>query len=541
VSLLKRWGMSATVGCLLAAAALALFVPWLIRLRWALMIAAGVLFIATGAANWREGASLLGRRGTRYGASAALLVVLALGIVVMANAVSVRYSARWDLTENKRHSLSSQTVKILQGLKAPAEVIAFFRSDQPGKRVAEDLLKQYAGASKGKLTYRMDDPDRAPGLAKRLGVESYGTLVLQSGEKSEKVLEADEERLTNALVKVTRSGKRVVYMLKGHGEREVGNTERPGMSRAKDELEKANYELKDLVLARDPKVPADASVVIIAGPRTDLFPQELEAIDAYLSGGGKVFFMADPFQAEGLAKYLTKYGITLGNDVVIELSPIGRLFGVGPEVPVINQYEQHPITKDLGGVMTLFPITRSVQLSKAQVRGVAPQVLARSSPQSWGETDRAGLQRGEVKPDANDTPGPVPVAAVVTLDVLPGAAAKGEGAKDDGGKDEGGKGEGAKGEDKTPSKARIVVVGTSNLASNQFLGAQGNRDFFMNVVSWLADEADQVAVRPRDARQNPIFISEAQSQAVLWLSLLVLPGAVMVCGIFVVVHRRRQK
>ena len=531
MSLLKRWGMSAAIVFLLGAAALALFVPWLTRLRWALVIAAGVLIIATAAANWREGASFLGRRGTRYGASAALLVVLALGIVVMANAVSLRYSARWDLTENKRHSLASQTVKVLQGLKTPVEVIAFFRSDQPGKRVAEDLLKQYASASKGKLTHRMEDPDRSPGLAKRLGVESYGTLVLQSGEKSEKVLDAEEERLTNALVKVTRSGKRIVYVLKGHGEREIGNTERPGLSRAKDELEKVNYEVKDLVLARDPKVPADASVLIIAGPRTDLFPQELEAIDAYLTRGGKVFFMADPFQAEGLAKYLTKYGITLGNDVVIELSPIGRLFGVGPEVPVINQYEQHPITKDLGGVMTLFPITRSVQLSKAQVRGVAPQVLARSSQQSWGETDRAGLQRGEVKPDANDTPGPVPVAAVVTLDVLPGAGAKSEGATE----------AGAKAEDQMPAKARIVVVGTSNLATNQFLGAQGNRDFFLNVVSWLADEADQVAVRPRDTRQNPIFISEAQSQAVLWLSLLVLPGAVMVCGIFVVVSRRRQK
>src|SRR5438046_10717087 len=118
--------------------------------------------------------------------------------------------------------------------------------------------------------------------------------------------------------------------------------------------------------------------------------------------------MAHPFQAQGLAKFMTKYGITLGNDVVIELSPIGRLFGVVPEVPVINQYEQHPITKDLGGVMTLFPITRSVQLSKAQVRGVAPQVLARSSQQSWGETDRAGLQRGEVKPDATTRRGPSP-------------------------------------------------------------------------------------------------------------------------------------
>src|SRR5207244_4009330 len=126
---------------------------------------------------------------------------------------------------NRRLCLAPLSVKVLWGLKAPVEVIASFRSDQPGKRVAEDLLKQYASASKGKLTHRMEDPDRSPGLAKRLGVESYGTLVLQSGEKSEKVLDAEEERLTNALVKVTRSGKRIVYVLKGHGEREIGNTE----------------------------------------------------------------------------------------------------------------------------------------------------------------------------------------------------------------------------------------------------------------------------------------------------------------------------
>src|SRR6266705_3391169 len=297
MSLLKRWGMSAAVVFLLAAAALAVFVPWLTRLRWALVIVAGVLIIATAAANWREGASFLGRRGTRYGASAALLVVLALGIVVMANAVSLRYSARWDLTENKRHSLASQTVKVLQGLKTPVEVIAFFRSDQPGKRVAEDLLKQYASASKGKLTYRMEDPDRSPGLAKRLGVESYGTLVVQSGEKSEKVLDAEEERLTNALVKVTRAGNPVIYVVKGHGERDISSAERAGFSQAKEQLEKTNYTVKDLELARTGKVPPDAAVVIIPGPKNDLLPPELLALDEYLAKGGRVLFMADPLQA----------------------------------------------------------------------------------------------------------------------------------------------------------------------------------------------------------------------------------------------------
>ena len=127
-------------------------------------------------------------------------------------------------------------------LSTPVEAIAFFRSDTPGKKTAEDLLKQYASYSNGKLTWRMEDPDRAPGLARRYGVETYGTVVLERDgqgrrRKSEKILDAEEEKLTNGLVKVTREGKRVVYVLKGHGELDIANTDRPGLSQAKEQLE----------------------------------------------------------------------------------------------------------------------------------------------------------------------------------------------------------------------------------------------------------------------------------------------------------------
>ncbi|HEX9417877.1 MAG TPA: GldG family protein, partial [Methylomirabilota bacterium] len=229
MTLLKRWGMWGAVLCLLGACALVLFASWMTRLQWALVIVAAVLFVVSAALNWREGASLLGRRGMRHGSAAALLVLIALGVAVLANAVSLRYNTRWDMTEGKRHSLSPQTVKLLKGLTAPVEAIAFFRSDMPGKKTAEDLLKQYAQASGGKFTYRMEDPDRSPGLAKRYGIESYGTLVMQSGDKSEKVPDAEEERLTNALVKVTRPGNPVIYVVKGHGERDISSAERTGL------------------------------------------------------------------------------------------------------------------------------------------------------------------------------------------------------------------------------------------------------------------------------------------------------------------------
>ena len=533
MTLLKRWGMRGAVLCLLGAGGLALFASWMTRLQWALVIAAAALFVATAALNWREGASLLGRRGMRHGASAALLVLMALGVAVLANAVSLRYNARWDLTENKRHSLSPQTVKLVRGLTAPVEVIGFFRSDMPGKRTAEDLLKQYAQASGGKFTYRTEDPDRSPGLARRYGVESYGTLVMQSGDKSEKVLDADEDRLTNALVKATRSGKPVIYVVKGHGERDLSSAERPGLSQAKEQMEKANYTVKELELARQAMLPADAAVVIVPGPKTDLLPPELSALDAYLAQGGRVLFMADPLQSDGVVKYLAKYGVALGNDIVVEPSPIGQLFGVGPEVPIVTRYEQHPITKDMANVMTGFPVTRSVApVKEGPLKGIMATALAKTSTDSWGETDLAGLKRGQpARRDPADTPGPVSVLTAVTIVPAPGAKPEPKAQpKTD-----------AKGEEDPAKKpeGRLVVLGTSTFASNQGLGFQGNRDLFLNIVAWLAGQEGEIAIRPKDTRQNPIFVTSAQSRTVLWLSIVILPGAVMVCGIWLVVRRRR--
>ena len=500
---LLDWGGYLGLAVLVVAAILPFLRPEWARLRWTLVAAGVLLVLASLLARVEDFRGLFGHRTTKYGANTAVAIALVLGVTVVVQALSFQHSARRDLTENKRFSLSPQTIQLLRGLKTDVNAVAFYRGDQPGKPVAEDLLKQYARYSNGKLTWKSVDPDREPGLARRYGVESYGTIVLETKAKSEKVLDAEEEKLTNGLVKVTREGKRVVYVVQGHGEAEVANTERPGFSEAKSAMEKSNYEVKPLVLAREGKVPADAVVVILPGPRNDLFPPELEALDTYIGRGGKVLAMVNPFQNEGLKKYLVKYGFQLDDDLVIETNPIGRLFGIGPEVPIVQQYESHPITRDMGGVTTLFPLTRSVAALKTPPKGVNVQLLARTSPESWGETNRADLERGVAKPDPQDLKGPLAVAAVATIE-----------------------------------KARIVVYGTSNIAANQFLNIQGNRDFFLNTVSWLAEEEDQISIRPKDVKQTPVFMSENQAKAVFFLPVVVLPALVLAGGIAAVVRRR---
>jgi ABC-type uncharacterized transport system involved in gliding motility auxiliary subunit len=505
------WAFYVGLAALVAAVIQPFALPAQGRAWWPLVIA-GVVLVLLSSAPWLAGARhKVGARTLSYGLNALVSILIVLAIISVVEAFSARHSARLDLTENKRRSLSPQTVQVLKGLKDDVNAVGFFRPDQPGKRVAEDLFKQYAGYAGKKFTWKTVDPDADPAQARRYGIESYGTIVLETKARSEKVLDPEEEKLTNGLVKLMREGKRLVYVVQGHGEHELGNTDRPGFSEAKGALEKANYEVKPLALARATAIPADAAVVVLPGPRTDLFPPEVDALDTYLGKGGKVLVMVDPpfaakMQDAVIKGFLARWGVEAGDNLVVELSPIGRLFGIGPEVPIIQQYEPHAITRDLSGITTLFPLTRTVTPLKTLPTGVNVQPLARTSAESWGETDRDALEKGTAKPDPQDPKGPLPVAVVVTKD-----------------------------------KARIVVYGTSNLATNQFLNVQGNRDFFLNTVSWLAEEEDQITVRPKDTKSSPIFLSARQGHVVLLLPLVVLPGLVLAGGIVALVRRRGAK
>lgn len=515
-------GFALVLGTLLLAAGGGL---WLARPEWAVarsavLFSGGALLLFAVYAGFHQVRAFFGRRVARYGLNVAVMILLVLGIVVLVEAVSYRHNWRFDLTENRRHSLSPQTLKLLKDLAVPMSATGFFRPDQAGKRTAEDLFKQYAASSDGRFTWQVVDPDRNPLLAKRYGVESYGTVVLEAKlkeqVKEEKVLDATEEKLTNALIRVAREGKPVVYFLKGHGEKDLASTERGGLSEVKAAIEKANYVTKELLLARDLTIPEDAAILVLPGPQKDLLPPELSAVEQFIARAGKVLILVDPFQAPGLKPFLAKYGIVLGDDVIIDLSPGGRMMGAGPEVPVVAQYDSHPITQGFR-FATFFPVARTVGVGAKPPQGVAAQTLARTSAESWAETNRAELNRGEVKPDPEDQRGPLPIAAVATVE-----------AKD------------VPGEQRR-TRARVVVYGDSDFVSNSFLNLSGNRDLFLNTISWLAEEEGLIAIRPKESRATPVFLTAAQGRLIFWLPVVILPGAVMVAGTWVVVRRRRAR
>ena len=132
-------------------------------LWWPLVGAGLVLVLLSFVPRLVEARAAFGERTVRYGLNTAVMVLLVLGVIGFVEALSYRHNARIDLTENRRHSLSAQTVQLLGELPTDVQAVAFFRGDQPGKRVAEDLLEQYERAGGGRFTWKIVDPELAWG------------------------------------------------------------------------------------------------------------------------------------------------------------------------------------------------------------------------------------------------------------------------------------------------------------------------------------------------------------------------------------------
>jgi ABC-type uncharacterized transport system involved in gliding motility auxiliary subunit len=76
------------------------------------------------------------------------------------------------------------------------------------------------------------------------------------------------------------------------------------------------------------------------------------------------------------------------------------------------------------------------------------------------------------------------------------------------------------------------------LAANEFLNLSGNRDFFMNTLSWLAEEENLIAVRPKESRNAPLFLTAAQAQVAFLVPVILIPLSTIVGGLVAVARRR---
>ena len=484
-----------------------------------------VLILVYLLAQWRESATGASARQTKMGTMSAVSVLAMLAILAAVNYLGVRQNKRWDLTANQVFSLSEQTLKVLRGLDAPAKITVFDVAANFDR--FKDRLEEYTYQT-SQLSVEYVDIDRSPARARAANVQTAGTMVLEYKGRVERISMPEEQEIANAFIKATTGQERKVFFTQGHGEKDPAATDRVGYSSVADALKGDNYAFEKLVLAQSPAVPADATAVVIAGPQTDFFPGEIDALKAYLAKGGALFAMLDPGDKPGagqlpnLAGFLKEWGIEVGDDVVVDASGVGQIFGAGPTVPVAASYPPHPITERFN-LMTAYPLARSI--TTVTVEGKAAQPVIETSAQSWAEKDLSGLTSGqEVSLDAakGDRQGPITLAAAVSA---PATDAP--------------KVEPAAGTEAPPApESRVFVMGDSDFAANYGLGIQGNRDLFLNALGWLSRQEGLIAVRPRSPEDRRLTLTADQLNRVAILSIFVIPAAIFGLGIYTWWRRR---
>ncbi|MCK4423922.1 MAG: GldG family protein, partial [Candidatus Omnitrophica bacterium] len=247
--------------------------------------------------------SFFTKRSTRYGSNFIIYVIIVLAILVFINYLSLKHYKRWDVTRNKKYSISEQTIKVIKGLNAEISLKAFYRRGDELEKRFKDLLNEY-NYQAPVIKYEFIDPDRNPAITQNYGVTTFGTSILEYKQKTEKITQSTEEALTNALLKITSSEVKKVYFLEGHGEPDIDSDDKNGYSIVKQGLNNQTLETDKILLMRVKEIPLDCTVMVIAGPQKELFDHEKEALSAYLKSGGSALFMLDPAPSISLAEFL---------------------------------------------------------------------------------------------------------------------------------------------------------------------------------------------------------------------------------------------
>jgi ABC-type uncharacterized transport system involved in gliding motility auxiliary subunit len=469
--------------------------------------------------SWGSLGELAGSRTTRYGANAALYSAAFIGLLIAINYLAAHYPHQFDLTAEKVFSLSPQSQNVVKNLKKPLKIYGFVQEGR--SPTAEALYQEYAYTSP-KISYELIDPNRHPEVAERFKVTTMNTTHLQyGGDRGEgtNVTDLNEEAITNGILKLTNVGSKQVCFTSGEGEADPDDAENPnGFAEFKKALEGENYAVKKINLVTEAGVPADCAVLVVAGPTRPLVPHVVDSINGYLDHNGRALVMFQPPRPDGsinqtaLQNVMTDWGVTAGNDVVVD--QVVRLFA-GPALglnPMVTSYTPHPITAAFGK-QTVFPMTRSLDPVASPKPGLVVTPLARTSDTSWAEIDLAGIfQKQAAKFGHGDIKGPVTVAAAVeaNLDQLK----RGKGV------------------------ARLVVFGDTDFAGNQTLENFFNRDFIMNSIDWLAGQANAISIRPRSLRASRFSLTIGEFDAVFVLSVLLLPELLLIIGIAVWWERR---
>lgn len=424
-------------------------------------------------------------------------------------------NARWDVTQNKQHTLTQNTVNFISRLNEKVELTALYVGLPP--KYLQDLFNEYERLSGGLISTQIIDPIDNISVAAKFGNVVNGSerkVIVQSSNGRKDVDFSDdaltEEKLTNAIARAS-SPARKVYFLVGHGEYSLSNEDNVGLSTFKQLLADNNITSEPLMLGITQAIPADCDVLVIAGARTALTKQEDSLIIDYLSAGGDALFLIEntlvttpdkPLTTEqlqlnpSLNSLVNHWGLNVNSDIVVDLTN-----HVGDDVgsPATKNYQQHKaITEGLD--YTFYVRPRSIEILAQRRANIKLAAIASttSKTQSWAESNRnLAIEYNQ----ETDTAGPVAISYVVleehkakenkTLIESPYATVK------------------------PISDTRLIIFTDADFLTNVYINQYSNAQMGLNVVNWLAELDYQTFLNTKAVKVERLDLTSQQKRQVV--------------------------
>ncbi len=473
-----------------------------------------------------------------------LQAVLFLTLFGGLNYLARNHAWRFDLTRQRKFSLSPETLSYIKNLQRPVHIVVSYSGDEVNPEVA-GLLDEYAHVTEdvpnSRITREFVDLYQNRRRAEQLGIEQADVITFIAGDnRRSQPLDAlyvikdkkrdkfqGEQAVTAALLEVSSPVRQKIYFVAGHGELQLADTDaNRGLSVLQNELRGRGFALDTVNLTVTRGVPTDCSLLVIANPspQSSFTKQEQEWLRQYLAqrAGRLIVFLA-PGRAAGrlgLADLFFDWGILVDDDVVIDpdresMTEDGDLF--------LWAFPDHPVTQSL--LSYKFPLrlgaSRTVRLDpgRSPASGLTVVPLAATSKNAWGETNYT------VQPVARDANDIRPTRGILPEDRLSVIVAS----------------ERVSVRDNLPFSVpggRLVVFGTGDLIANGRIGNFGNLPVFLGAVNWSVDRDRQLNIPPRPIERFQLAISAAEFTRLRYALIFGLPGATLLLGLIVYWTRR---
>jgi len=445
-----------------------------------------------------------------------LLFICGIGMLAW---ITNHYTYQFDLTANKRHSLSSSSIELLNALDKDITVHAYTTDDVTQKAIKE-IIGRYQHI-KSDFNLRLLNPDIDIAEAQQDGIvmNKPFAFVIYYNKRMEHINSLSEQAISNALLRLNRRDNQQVVFLSGHGERNINGKNKRAYATLNQQLRQMGFNLQAVNLLENP-LPGNTKLLVIAAPEHDYLAGEIKQLEKFINNGGNLLWLADPGELQGLDKLATSLGLQLQDGVIVDNNADLRqtLNIQHPAIIPVTEYFPHIITNTMR-YNTLFPLARGISplTNDNTVNDWQAEALFSSYGKSWSET--GGLtEEMEFDSSAGDAAGPITIAVALHRTNL---------SADESGATQ-------------AQSQRVVVIGDSDFLADNYLGAGANLNLGLNIFNWLIGDDDFVSIEVKPSPDTKLELNDTQLVIIGFGFFLVLPLLLLITGFTLWYKRKNQ-